>query len=345
MSSDKEISFPEEVKAVEMSEQKVFDGIPFPLVLNPADGFQNKNADFWKGWVETNPATLQQLLVKYGAILFRNFPFDTPKDFDDFAKAFGYKEFPYVGGGAVRVRVVGNTFTASEAPPGNAIPFHHEMAHVRDYPLILFFYCDTPSKEGGQTPILLSNVVYRKMAEIEPEFVSRLENESLRYTRIVPDQQDITSHIGRNWRSTFLAKDKEEAERNAKAVGYEIEWLEDGSVRTTTPELPGVRIDERTGKKMWFNSIAGVHYAWTDARNDGSKAATFPNGETVPQRLVNAIERAMDEAEVSFDWQRRDALLIDNRTVQHARAAHFVPPRRILASLYSDDDGPLAFVK
>ena len=83
----------------------------------------------------------------------------------------------------MRTKVVGNVYTASESPPEFMIPFHHEMAHLNDYPLILFFYCDIPAKEGGNTPLALSNVIYRKMAEREPDFVNRLEKEGLRYLR------------------------------------------------------------------------------------------------------------------------------------------------------------------
>lgn len=41
---------------------------------------------------------LQAQTYEHGAVLFRNFPFSTPKDFDTVVKAFGWKAFPYVGG-------------------------------------------------------------------------------------------------------------------------------------------------------------------------------------------------------------------------------------------------------
>ena len=48
----------------------------------------------------------------------------------------GLKEFPYVGGAAVRKVVVGNEkrlndvqiVTTNESPPSEPIPFHHELA-------------------------------------------------------------------------------------------------------------------------------------------------------------------------------------------------------------------------
>src|ERR1043165_2976740 len=115
---------PEGVKSVNIKEQKVFDGLPFPLIMSPADAFNDKDSQFWNDWVKKNLKVIEGLLLKYGAILYRGFPFDSAKEFDEFAKAYGYKEFPYLGGVAVRVSVVGNVSTANESPPGALIPFH-----------------------------------------------------------------------------------------------------------------------------------------------------------------------------------------------------------------------------
>lgn len=341
----REACFPKEVKVVRIPEQKVFDGIPFPLVLNPADDFIHKDADFWNEWIKENVAGIEKILLKYGAILFRNFPLDKPQHFDEFSKAFGYKEFPYVGGMAVRTYIVGNVWTANEAPLGTPVPFHHEMAHVRDYPLVLFFYCDVAAKEGGETPMLLSNVVYRRMAELQPELVDRLEKGALRYVRVAPAENDFTSQIGRSWKSTFLTDDREEAENKARSAGYDIEWQEDGSMKTITHPLPPIRLDKRTGKKMWFNTSIGAISAWTDSRNHHTQAVVFADGTPVPIESLAVLEKVVEEAGVAVKWQRTDVVMLDNRAVQHARADHFVPPRRILASLFTDHQGVLSFLE
>src|SRR6218665_4015075 len=114
-----------------------------------------------------------------------------PTTFDAFTKAYGYHAFPYDGGFALRKHVLGNVYTSNNAPPGVLIPLHHEMSYVNSYPLILFFYCDIPAKEGGETPMALSNVIYRKMAERDPDFVKRLEIDGLRYVRVAPDGDDV----------------------------------------------------------------------------------------------------------------------------------------------------------
>jgi len=135
MSHHETTEFPDGVTSVRTVEQKVFDGEPFPLILSPDSEHLGRDASYWQSWTVEHLVSLKSLLLKYGAILFRQFPFDVP-DFDKFAKSFGWEEFPYVGGVSVREPVVGNVYTSTESPPECIISFHHEMAHVVDHPKV-----------------------------------------------------------------------------------------------------------------------------------------------------------------------------------------------------------------
>ena len=53
---------------------------------------------------------LLESLIKHGAILFRGFPVNEPKDFNDFALTFGWQDLPYIGGAAVRKNIYGFVF-------------------------------------------------------------------------------------------------------------------------------------------------------------------------------------------------------------------------------------------
>jgi len=331
---------PEGVKSVNIKEQKVFDGLPFPLVLSPADDFKDKDPQFWNDWVKKHLKVIESLLLKYGAILYRGFPFDTPKDFDEFSKAYGYNPYQNVQGLGVRAKVDGNVYVGSDTTPDFVIPLHHELAHLKEYPLIVFFYCDIPAKEGGNTPIALSNVIFRKMSEREPDFVRRLEKEGLRYLRVAPDGTNLSIPYGRGWQSTFSASNEEEAERVAKAKGYDFEWQDDGSMKTITEILPAIRVDKRTGKTMWFNS-AFLIFTVSQSRNDFKNFNVFfPNFETVSAEKVETMRQVLDEVKVSFKWQQKDVIMIDNRAVLHCKDKFSAPPRRILISLYNDHQGP-----
>lgn len=72
----------------------------------------------------------------------------------------------------------------------------------------MFFFCEVEPKIGGETPIVLSHVIYNKMKQKYPEFVDRLEEHGLIYTRVLGEEDDPSSPIGRGWISTFMTKDK-----------------------------------------------------------------------------------------------------------------------------------------
>lgn len=82
-----------------------------------------------------------------------------------------------------------------------------------EYPEKLFFYCEVEPAEGGETPILLSHLIYERMAKEWPEFVEKLQKEGVLYTRVLPEGDDLSSAIGRGWQSTFLTTDRLEAEK------------------------------------------------------------------------------------------------------------------------------------
>lgn len=83
---------------------------------------------------------------------------------------------------------------------------------VPEFPAKLFFYCEVEPRSGGETPIVLSHVVYERVKEKYPEFVERLEEQGLIYTRVLGEDDDPSSPIGRGWKSTFLTHDKSIAE-------------------------------------------------------------------------------------------------------------------------------------
>ncbi|XP_030968583.1 clavaminate synthase-like protein At3g21360 [Quercus lobata] len=313
--------------------QKIFNGIQFPLILSPNPQSQTppSSLSLFTKAIKTEKTFLDSVLHKSGAVLLRGFPVSTASDFNDVVEAFGFEELPYVGGAAPRTNVVGRVFTANESPPDQKIPFHHEMAQVPTFPSKLFFFCEVEPGSGGETPIVLSHLVYEKVKERHPEFVERLEEHGLLYTRVLGEDDDPSSPIGRGWKSTFLTKDKSVAEERATNLGMKLEWLED-SVKTIMGPIPAIKFDKTRQRKIWFNSMVAAYTGWEDARNDPVKAVTFGDGKPLPADIIYDCLNILEEESVAFPWQKGDVLLLDNWAVLHARRS-FDPPRRILASL------------
>ena len=242
---------------------------------------------------------------------------------------------PYIGGAAPRSDVLkGRVLTTNESPPSEPIPFHHEMSQVPQPPAYVLFYCDVPSEQGGETPIVLSSRVYDRFRAISPDFADRLEAQGVRYVRVMPPEDDNSSPIGRSWKATFLCETRQDAEERMTELGMEWRWLDGDELHTVTRPLPAIRTDERTGRKTFFNSMVAAYTGRVDQRNDPTRAVRFGDDSTMDGDVLLKTAEAMQEECVAFRWQQGDVLIIDNSLVMHSRRP-FAGPRRILASIAS----------
>jgi hypothetical protein len=195
------------------------------------------------------------------------------------------------------------------------------MAQVPLYPKELLFYCDLPPSKGGETPILQSDVIFEKVQEKYPQFVQKLLELGVVYTRIIPKEDDPSSPIGRGWVNTFGTSDPKEAEVAASKLNVNLEWLENGDVKTVSSVLPAVKVVKigNEEKKVWFNSMIAAFVGWTDKRNDPTKAVTFGDGSLFDSQIMQDILKMMMEIRVCIPWEEGDVIWIDNNQVMHSR--------------------------
>jgi hypothetical protein len=303
----------------------------FPLALQcktPGPTLSNATA-----WVRAYRNELLEKASQHGAILFRGLPLNSPEDCDAFAAAFELTNFAYIESlsNAVRVNYTERIFSANEAPADVTIYFHHEMAQTPIYPAKLFFFCQTPAAEGGETPLCRSDVLFERLAQRCPEFAKNCEEKGLRYSNVMPADNDPKSGMGRSWKSTLRAETREEAEARLKEIEYDWEWLADGCLRATTPVLPAVR-DVGHGRKAFFNQLIAAFQGWKDDRNDPSKAIRFGDGTPLDRDAVNVATELAYELAFDLPWQKGDAVIVDNFVTMHGRRT-FKGTRKVLASL------------
>ena len=315
-------------------------GKPFPCILEPTNPGTT--------WVQTqaylrkNREQIMDLVDSRGAVVLRGSSIENPEELTSLADAMNLEHKPYVGGAAVRNIICGSrVFTTNESPPLEPIPFHHEMAQVPSPPSHVIFYCMVPPKVGGSTPLIDSHHVYQYFSTNHPEFAAKVEKLGLRYVRIMPCDDDPTSAIGRGWKSTYLSADQRSlemdemkaiAEAKMKELGIEFEWLESGNLKTITAVLPGVRTEEKTGKKVFFNSMVAAFLGWVDCRNDPTKAVMLGDNTYVDATVIGDVAKFMERERVMLPWKKGDVMIVNNSLVMHSREP-FERPRRIFASV------------
>jgi hypothetical protein len=239
------------VSCVSIREQRLFGGQPFPLVFTPDDAAR---APSLESLAHEHRDTVLSAVHKYDAILLRGFrDSSTPEHFSAFVNALQLEGFEMGCSAAPRTNVAPGVFTANEAPPSERIPFHHEMAQCDERPAYVAFFCETPAAEGGATPIVPSHAVAAYARGAHPEFADKLASLGVRYARVLPDEDDPSSPIGKSWRSSFGAT-RAEAEAAMTAAGTSWEWLSEGGVRTVTKAMPAIVLHGTTGRETFFNA-------------------------------------------------------------------------------------------
>ncbi|XP_076926768.1 clavaminate synthase-like protein At3g21360 [Bidens hawaiensis] len=322
---------------VELPKQKHYgNGVRFPAVLSPTTNTtftEEANVLTFEKAINDEKPWLESLLQKSGVILFRGFPVTSPSEFNGVVEAFGYPEIVNTGGLAPRTKVIGRVYTANESPPEMKIPFHHEMSYLPNFPTKLFFFCEEEPRSGGETPIVLSHIVYEKMKEKHPEFVDKLEEHGLRFITVTGDEDHSSSIGGRGWKSVFMTDDKNVADERAKNLGTKLEWIENG-VRIITGPVQAIRFNKETGKKTWFNNLATCNIGPTNGKiQDLDPYVELGNGDFVPKNVYKDLLKIMEEECVAIPWKKGDVMLVNNLTVLHGRQPVLKLPRRVLVSL------------
>ncbi|NCP64468.1 MAG: SyrP protein [Paraglaciecola sp.] len=291
-----------------------------------------------RDWIAEHREELESTLRESGAILFRGFPMNSAETFDEFSSAFGYPNFTYQESlsNAVRINFTKRVFTANEAPKEVEIFLHHEMAQTPISPTKLFFFCKTAAEQGGATPLCRSDMLYAEFARQQPEWAEQFANKGLKYTTQMPAENDINSGQGRSWKSTLNVENTAQAETKLTELGYTWTWLDDGSLRATTPILPAV-IDIGQGQKVFYNQLIAAFMGWKGVRENPAKAITFGDGSHIPIGALELMVKLSEDYTFDVPWQDGDMALVDNYIAMHGRRPYSGERKRqVLVALAID---------
>jgi len=306
-----------------------------PMVEAPAALATVDNACQWLG---QHRSALLGALAQEGALLLRGFPLRSAEDFDRFSGAFGFTPFTYEESlsNAVRINKTPRVFTANEAPPEVNILLHHEMAQTPFPPEKLFFFCQSAAEQGGETPLCRSDVLYRRLSEVDATGAAAFEAKGVRYTTRMPGQNEAASGQGRSWGSTLRADSRAGAEQRLEDLGYDYQWLEDDALLATSPVLPAVDTLP-DGRKTFFNQVIAAGRGWKAVGEGKPPPVSFGDGTLIPEALLETVVTLAEALTVPLRWQDGDLALIDNRQVMHGRFPYAgARKREVLVALTKD---------
>lgn len=303
--------------------EKMVHGETLPLVLQPPEPNKNDLESLLVA-LKNNKEWFEQMIIKNSAVLIRGYDVKNAENFNEVVETFGWEDIRYVGP-APRTHVHKRVWTANEGPLSEFIYYHHEMVLIKEYPKKLMLFCEVPPPEGGETPFVPSFRVTERMLEEFPEVVEEMDRKGLKYTFTALSNNDTASMRGRGWEDAFGTSDRAEAERRAKGLGMDMEWLPNGGVKTILCPHSATKVfDGRKGRRMWFNTIVGMH-------GKELSSATMADGSEIPLNVVKRCEEIIEEESIQFKWEKGDVLFFDNLALLHGRRPS-LPPRRVLVA-------------
>lgn len=303
------------------------DGTTIPRLLEP--GVDDLDlAD----WLAGNRDRAVGELEEAGAVLFRGFQIDTPERLERVASRICSELFNE-NGEHPRDSVSGNVYTPVFYPPENQLLWHNENSFNPQWPKRIFFACATPPAAGGETPLVDSREVYRR---IDPEVRERFERDGVMYMR------NYAPGLGLGWKQVFRTDDRKEVERRCALGGFRTEWKSEDRLKTTCVRPAAIEHPD-TGEPCWFNQAQHWHVSClapevresleeSFEEGDLPRNCYYGDGSVIEDEVMSHVLSVYEELEVTFPWQRGDVVMVDNILAAHGRNP-FEPPRKILVAM------------
>jgi alpha-ketoglutarate-dependent taurine dioxygenase len=310
--------------------EPLFPGRRLPLVITPS----GEGIDLIE-WAANNRNYIGERLSAHGGILFRNFGVRTPDEFERFIAMVSGEALEYSERSSPRSRVMSsNIYTSTDYPASQSIFVHNENSYKRNFNLKIFFFCQTASTSGGETPIADCRNVYER---ISTEVRNRFIEKKWMYVRNYGDG------FGLDWQTAFQTTDKKAVEEHCRRNNIEAEWRADGRLRTYAI-LPAVIEHPHTGETVWFNHATFFHISTLDPslregllagfehESDLPTNTYYGDGSPIEPETLEELREAYRQETVSFPWRHGDVLMLDNIFAAHGRAP-YEGERRILVGM------------
>jgi alpha-ketoglutarate-dependent taurine dioxygenase len=295
-----------------------------PLVIEPVvDGVSLTS------WAINNRNWIDEQLLKYGGIIFRNFDVNKNFNFEEFIQSVSSKLLDYTYASTPRTLVSGKVYTSTEYPAEQSIPLHNEMAYALSWPLKIWFFSVKVVEKGGETPIANSRRIFQLLdSRIKDKFIEK----KVMYVR------NYLTGIDLAWQDVFQTNNKTDVESYCRQAGIEFEWKSEDHLRTTQV-CQAVAIHPQTKESVWFNQAHLFHVSSLQPKvreslseEDLPRDAFYGDGSPIESSVIEEINQIYQQESIIFPWQEGDILMLDNMLTAHGRRP-FSGTRKVLVGM------------
>lgn len=304
-----------------------------PHVIKSAAGC--RSADDLFSLIRETSGELRNTLNQDGALLLRGFDVHRYEVFAQVVSAI-FEEtdlLAYQGGTGHKTKFSDGVYSSTIIPSRFEISPHQEMSYLPQMPSCIAFYCRSPAKKGGRTPLVCGQQLHDR---IPREIREQFEMKKIKYTRIYPAAGGPATRLLPNtiatWTQVFDTHDPRAVEAQCQAMGLDFEWMSNETLKTEVI-LPPIRVHPQRQQKIWCNQahtfvptpkylglpLYGVYRMLRAIPMLNQGRANFGDGSTIAYELIDGIHETLRPLRFYIDWEPGDILILDNLRILHGR--------------------------
>ncbi len=264
--------------------------------------------------------TLTNHLRQRGAVVMRGFGL-TVGEYEDLSRELS-RDF-LVHHDLDRLFVSNDGTTQTVVPGTGWLPAHVERGYAAPIPGMLFFYCDRPPLEAGETTLYDGYDIFQALdADAQHFFAS---SKLLYRLRISPELWQRTLQTDDHSEALYIV-DQEIGKSVNRERGERAACRVDGDFLVLDFIAPATRRSSRRDGEAFSNSSLTFLRTLGLDQNEGimSKGTMDLMTEQqtpVPAKYLRAALDASESVVIKVKWNKGDMVLLDNYTVLHGRAA------------------------
>lgn len=285
-------------------------------------------------WFRGNKEHLENIILKYGGVLIRNFAINSVSEFNQFAQNVCPNLLNYIYRSTPRTLLGGKIYTATEYPADQYIPLHNENSYTDSWPQKIIFFCAIPAKEGGETILADSRKVNDR---INQDIKEKFKRYGVLYVRNYRPGVDLS------WQEVFQTSKKDEVEKYCKEHSIHYSWNDSGSELTTKQACQATLTHPITKEEVWFNQAHLFHISSLDKEIEKSlltefgekgipRNAFYGDGTLIEEDVIAHIRQIYNDEVICFPWRKGDLMILDNILMAHGRRS-FSGERKIVVAM------------